>query len=397
MAKKKTKKEPPELKVVFDTNALYTKVASDLFKHEVGELIKKNSNHPDLKITWCLPDVVMHERQYQMRNKGKELLPSIEKLERLLGYSIGINEAIIEKKVGDAIQKHIKYYSIKLVNLNTDNVNLHRMMIDAAYRHPPFEAGEKEKGFRDALIVETFMQIVANSPSNPKICRVALVSDDGLLRDAVKNLTYDLSNVRLLSSLGELEGLISTLISEFTEEFVQRIQEEAEKYFFIPDDSSTLFYKKDIAGEIVRRFRAALDAIPKGADFRRNGTWHKETPRFVEKKDRRVFWASRIIVEAESYKDLRPKSTWETSTIFRLRGSETPASVSKWRLPGGSAAEPSVHECFPLRYVEERLVAAGESVFEVIWSVLVDVRRKIFSSPNIESIEFIETSWYDAP
>ena len=47
---KKTKK--PELKVIFDTNALYTQTASDLVRPEVAEIITDNSNHPDLTVSF---------------------------------------------------------------------------------------------------------------------------------------------------------------------------------------------------------------------------------------------------------------------------------------------------------------------------------------------------------
>jgi len=381
MAKKRTKKKPPELKVVFDTNALYTKVASDLFNHAVTELIKENSNHPDLKITWCLPDVVMHERQYQMQRKGFELFPAIQKLERLLGQGIGINEEIIKDRVRAAIEKHIKDYNIKLVNLNTDSVDWNRIKIDAAYRRPPFEAGDKEKGFRDALITETFMQIVSGSPATPKICRIALVSDDRLLRDAVKDRSNHLENVRLLSSLGELESLISTLISEVKEEFVERIKEIAESYFYKPDEEATLFYKEKIVKKIVDQFRAELDALPEGANYRLNGNWDIGSPGFVKKIGRRVFWASRIEVEASAYR----YRVSESLPVDPFLLSSIPQSA-KWSFSGSSTGQTS-------QTGPPKLVSEGKSVFEVVWTVMVIGKQEEFSSPRIESIKFIETSW----
>ena len=68
------KKHVPKLLVVFDTNVLYSQVASDLVRNDVQRLISENSTHPDLKIDWYLPEVVVGERKYQMLAKAKELL-----------------------------------------------------------------------------------------------------------------------------------------------------------------------------------------------------------------------------------------------------------------------------------------------------------------------------------
>jgi len=81
------KRHIPKLLVVFDTNVLYTQVASDLVRAEVQRIIEENSNHPDLIIEWHLPEVVIGERKYQMLVKAKELIPNLSKLEKLLGRS----------------------------------------------------------------------------------------------------------------------------------------------------------------------------------------------------------------------------------------------------------------------------------------------------------------------
>ena len=98
----------PKLLVVFDTNVLFTQVASDLVRHDVKRIIKENSNHPDLTIDWYLPDVVRGERKYQMLTKAKELLPSMQKLEKLLGHTFGVGEDTLELHVDKAISDSIK-------------------------------------------------------------------------------------------------------------------------------------------------------------------------------------------------------------------------------------------------------------------------------------------------
>jgi len=160
----------PELKVVLDSSAIYSGTASDLLRHEVAQLIQEGSKHSDLVMRWYLPEVVVHERKYQMQRKGFDLLPSIEKLEALPGHGLGINADIIKSRVEDAASKQIDELGLIVSPLAAEDVDWSRLMLDAVYRRPPFEIGEKEKGFRDALIAETFLQVVAAAPSTPRLC-----------------------------------------------------------------------------------------------------------------------------------------------------------------------------------------------------------------------------------
>ena len=94
---------PPhlELEVVFDTNALYTGSASHFLRKEVSDLIDQNSNVPDLTIRWTVPEVVRHERQFQMLEKGYEMLPAIQRLERLLGHNL--NNLVVHSEIEDRV------------------------------------------------------------------------------------------------------------------------------------------------------------------------------------------------------------------------------------------------------------------------------------------------------
>ena len=85
---KQRKHQRPQLRVVFDTNILFTDSASDLVRQEAVNLIKE-STFPDLEIQWYLPEMVRHERQYQMQKRALELLPPIAKVERLLAAASG--------------------------------------------------------------------------------------------------------------------------------------------------------------------------------------------------------------------------------------------------------------------------------------------------------------------
>lgn len=169
------------------------------------------------------------------------------------------------------------------------------------YRNPPFEAGEKEKGFRDAIVAETFLQLVSSSPKTPSVCRVVLITSDELLTRAVKDRIIDSPNASVSANVEELKGLINTIVSNVSEDFIAPIKLKADRQFFVSsDDKETVFYREKISEKLEEKFKAELALVPSGTEFRKNGSWRIGRPNFARKEGRRVFWTSRITVEFEA-------------------------------------------------------------------------------------------------
>jgi len=114
----------------------------------------------------------------------------------------------------------------------------HKIMSDAAFREPPFSPGKSEKGFRDALIVEAAGQLIGSSPPN---CRIAVVSSDKLMTEALVKKSIAAQNVHLLSSIEELKGLINTLVSNVDEAFIEQMKAVAASFFYEPGDRESCF------------------------------------------------------------------------------------------------------------------------------------------------------------
>jgi len=77
-----------EVRVVLDTSAVYTKSAKAVLRRDVTQLIGAFSGAA-VRIRWCLPEVALKERAYQMLQEAKALLPALRKLEEVLGRSLG--------------------------------------------------------------------------------------------------------------------------------------------------------------------------------------------------------------------------------------------------------------------------------------------------------------------
>ncbi len=400
-------RKKPELKVVFDSNVLYTGTASDLINQSVAQLISESSRHQDITLSWYLPEIVVFERKYQMIRKGLELLPSVQKLEQLLGHNLNITAEIVEGRVNDVIQKQLTQYGITVAKLAVAKVDWNKLIHNAAFRRAPFDPGEKEKGFRDAVLGETFLQIVGDSPTTPRICRIALVTADNLLGNAVSEQTSTATNIRIVKSIDELKSLINTLVSTVSEEVVERIKEHASTYFFVPKQEGTLYYTGKVRQLIDEKFKKELDEIPKEADRRENGTWYISPPGFLKKEGQRVTWVSPIEVEAKTFKRERQSDFYTTGAMLPPSGIQfagvsgysafTPLSINLPTsiLPALQGVTAEVHS--PLTEFlsiggPEKMIAQGRTHFEVTWSHLLSTNQK-FRSPRIDDIRFVKTVW----
>ncbi|MFY9328807.1 MAG: PIN domain-containing protein [Georgfuchsia sp.] len=367
------KKHVPELKVLFDTSVLFTQAASDLVKPEISQLILDHSSYPDHKISWHLPDIARHERRYQMLKAAKELLPSLRKIEKLLGHNLAISEEILEQRVDAAISAQLDSLKLNIVAINPNNVDWDKVMLSAVYRRPPFDPGEREKGFRDALVIESFSQLIATSPVTPTVCRVVLVTGDKLLTEAANSAATGSSNVRILDTLEELKGFINTLVSQVGEEFVAELQKKAQPYFFTQKDKTTLYFKEELSKQIKEKYAAELAYKPDNVTDTEADTWYIGNPSFNKKEGQRIFWTSRIEPTFKCF-------ITEAKQAF-------PAGTGL--IDAGTTTYNSITGLFSL-LPEKKAAGTFGVIFEIDWSVNYGPNKK-FTSSRIEGIRYIET------
>jgi hypothetical protein len=274
----------------------------------------------------------------------------------------------------------------------------------AAYRNPPFAAGEKEKGFRDALVAESFLQLLASSPKSPAPCRVVLVTSDVLLTQAVKGRIADSSNASVLANAEELKGLINTLVSNVKEDFIALIKPKAAKLFFVSsDDKETVFYREKIRERLSEKFKTELEKSPQGTMFRQNGTWFIIPPNFSKKVGRRVFRTSRIETEFEAGTlttddDARAGQLAQLSDLLwpsPPQGVPAAKALTYANLVPMATGLESPHfinfsESTATYTPPKRVVShKGRDIYEVLWSTEVAMSKEL-KKPVIESIAHVE-------
>ena len=403
-----------ELKIVLDTNAIWNDSESDLLRREISELVNNNRGDTHLVIQWTLPDIVLKERTYQMQRAAAKLLPYLQRLERVIGIPLNITEDMTNARIGENVARQVANHQLVIHPASYRDVDWDRVVGDAVNRRPPFELNPKiEKGFRDAIIAETFAQLVESSPAQSERCRIVLLTNDRLLSTAVLARTSARSNVIILNSPDQLLGLINTLMSTVTEKDVAELQAKAAAHFVQGSKSDEGYFAElRVKAEIKRQFKTLLEVKPPEADRRRSGGWGIASPRFVRKERQRIYWASRITVSSKAYKQIETArfEISKTQQAFGQIVSTSELYPPQTNVPGqtgftpitflpSSATSPMFQVSFPAAptpSATEKLVATGQTICDVNWSVAVSVKGK-FSRPQLGSIDFIGTEWEPVP
>jgi hypothetical protein len=419
VARRKSRAANTELRIVFDTNIIYTKSVTALVRQDVVQFLADNAKHDDLTLSWYIPDTVSLERRYQMLARAMDLLPAIQEMEALLSHNLNITEDIIAARVDAHITKQLNSLGLKPLVLNTSEVDWSRVLHDAASRAAPFERGEKEKGFRDLFIGEAFIQLAKSSPATAKLCRVILVTQDKRLSEMVVTRVGDQDNVKLFATLEELRGFINTMASDVSEAFVNKYKAAASELFIkAVDQANTPFSSQKLREAIQQRSAEELAVPPPGATTVEQETrWTVAQPEFVRQTRQRVHWSSRVTIPLTASRyETDPVVNVATSSItipspgFSSSSSRMitsdPMTIPFASLPdlstyytpvrtyygttaslGGKVG--SVGQLLAMRRIE---VQKGQAFVDVQWSVTVRTNDTL-SNPTVDDFSFVEATW----
>lgn len=213
-----TRSRKKALYVVFDTNAIFTKSGDDIVNSTASSLIADHSNHGDLQIFWILPYIVRAEREYQMRQSYMQHVETSRRVAKFLSETWDISPERVSSAISQSIDRQLLRLNIKVVKPNIENIDWGSVIDAAVFRLPPFEHGPREKGFRDAVVCETFLQIASSLTGRDT---ALLITDDRLATQAVKQR---LTNARVLTDLNALREEIMLRVSHIDAETAAEIE-----------------------------------------------------------------------------------------------------------------------------------------------------------------------------
>jgi hypothetical protein len=389
--------------IFLDTNALFTEAADRLIAVDLSEFISKSFDN-DPKPQWYIPAVVTGERRFQMIERANRLLPQLDKVEKLLGHNLGITGDVLSTRVDEAIKRQIDAHNLHEVGFDQSLVDWQEMVRRSVLRQPPFGTGESEKGFRDAVVLETFCQIVSELPKSSQACRVVLLSNDERLVEAAQERMAERSNVTFARDLDTVKTILNALASEITQDAVNELLPHASDLFFKVDEKKALYYSAEVGEKIRSTFGDVLKKIPQDSDNTSTKIINiTSPPTFLVKEGQRLTFSSRVIFRMEAIKYI-PRPTTErapspaglagligiTQPALSTTSVSTGSPLSSGLNFSGLGVNPSFLGSLAPQYDEVK--REGEIIFEVRWSATLTARGKL-TRPQILKIEYKATNW----
>jgi hypothetical protein len=369
---------------------------------------------------------VLDERRFQIEQHAIKLRAQVTRFKRAIGHSFGFSDDDLQDHIERRLNEQIAEHKLRVCRCDAGQVDWPKMIARAVNRKPPFDPSpDVEKGFRDALIFEAFMQLIKASPADRNACRMVLVTGDGELRKAVEGATKTAANVEVCKSIDDLRALISAVLSTtLSEADIVKLAETAKHYFYDKDANSGVMRELQVGSRIVGDLKTELATLPAGATRRVNeDKWlvPTTTPTFVKKEDNRIWWLSKVKVRSKAYgpaSDIWGSASTRASgfgdeqdfdVAFVASGEPPPLSTvtfKDWRSNVVGMAERSwtteaanfppgstITVTMPPRATLpiSRLVAEGVATINVEWSAAVADGK--LTAPKIESVAFVDVEW----
>jgi hypothetical protein len=216
--------------VVFDTSSIKAGSADYLLSAPASKLIKSFSQRTSPTVRWYLRPMVRSEREYQMVEEALPLVAASRKAARLMGTSFDVPDEQARAQVERIIQKQIADHGIRELDFDEKQVDWANLLKRAVQRQPPFEKGDSEKGFRDAIILETFLQLHQKlnvlAPD-----QLVLLSGDLLLKRAAEQALNKNPEVLLIDSIPKLETHLVALATQIDQNEAEQMVLEASRFF----------------------------------------------------------------------------------------------------------------------------------------------------------------------
>jgi hypothetical protein len=325
-----------QLYVMLDTNIIFNPNSADqFFAPDISKIIEDPS-HQQLGIQWVLPRMVVFEREYKIRQKAKHVISAAKGMPYLYGDSwVGDIDAVNQR-----ISKHatleLNRRMFLVRDCDTARVDWNSLMTAAGYRLPPFDPdGEKEKGFKDAIVAETFLQLCADLPINSEDSAI-LVTEDAMLRKNVESRAPH--GAKVLGTVDELSAELNFLVSDIPSEVAALLPDRASALLSTVDNTFWIdFWERAHAAypQILSRNIPGFLSVDLAPKF-------FSGPSFLKKEMRRVHFVTRFLFARTGKRLATPMMTPAQIAFGQMGGllGALQNSAPQASVPAGAATSP---------------------------------------------------------
>lgn len=379
----------PSVHIVLDTNCLFTEAEGKLLASELSSYITEQAPELGLKIAWYLPHVVRGERKRQMLEKALRLLEPLAKLEGILGHNLAITAQTINERIEARIEDQIQTHKLISLPLDYSQVDWDRLVNSAIERHPPFSPDKSEKGFKDALILESVVQLANTLPKSPQAARIVLLCNDSLLSAAANSAFGTAKNFFPASSLSDLRTMLTAIASHLSQEAVDELVSKARAMFWLSKEAreESLYVRFGVWSEMYPILQKNIAPEP-GYNLSDRKTFVNATS-FVGKTSQTVTFSTEIVVQSVAKKTV---ALGLGRGLSALLGESYPSRIGERR---GLASLLESTEPSPSQRSElgtQTLSVESKVVFDVAWTATLTHAGNL-TRPKLKSIVHRDTTW----
>lgn len=264
MAKKAKIKATTHI-AILDTSILWTDDPAYLVDPEFEDFW--NTFSKNNKINLYIPEMVKGELLFQLSrpalNSINKITSSMANISGITGkqyrHNITIEEinVLIEKR----FDKWLSAKNGKVVSTPIGRIDWKEVVRMSIWRLPPFEEKKarkyiEEKGFRDAIILETVVDLCRQER---KPYDISFICRDAVLRDATNERLRDNPRFSSYGSINDFQSYLKLVNEQLKDEFIKLILNKASEKFFKVGDSDSYFYSKGIKNQILQEYKTYFE------------------------------------------------------------------------------------------------------------------------------------------
>lgn len=305
------KSKVPEHIVIVDTNILWHDNKEYVVDPDFDHFWTKEKVEFPMKLH--IPEVVIGELLFQQTTSAQNALrkanDEIGRISKVTGqrYSEVVSNQKIRKQVEARMNSWVNGVGAVVLTTPIKTINWAEVLENAIWRIEPFTKNPKEpkheKGFRDAMILETVSSATYQNLSQNSI---AFICEDHALRSATDQRLGANKNFSTYECLSDFVSFISLTKENLTKEFVKSIMARARDKFYNLKDKESLFYRDRFYEKLSAESQVKIDAIHQGNALSSLSSRYRWTPvsemtcwvsnpQFNQVEDGRIYhWTSRV-------------------------------------------------------------------------------------------------------
>jgi hypothetical protein len=263
---------PPEHIVVVDTNLLWHEDKAHVVHPDFDAFWERHSQKFPMKL--LIPEAVMGELLFQQTTSALKKLDrvnqEIAEISKITScsHSHRITTERLKQQVKDRFSAWLEEKDAEIEVTPIAGINWTALIEASIWRQLPFTLDAKnprnEKGFRDALILETVVGICSHY--SPEV-RIAFLCEDFALRTAADTRLKGATNFSSYESLKDFESFIELTQKNLTDTFVKSILSRAREKFYSAENPHCLLEQGDTFKTLRQTYASKIESPPEDSGF----------------------------------------------------------------------------------------------------------------------------------